>query len=171
MMTVCTPVRVWRAAEVSIKNNDSGVVISTSGGWLTSWRRSAGGVSPERTPTLIWGAGRPWRSASRVSPASGVRRLRSTSTANALSGDTYSTRVAAGRSDIGSESAKLSRAHRNAARVFPDPVGAMTSVLSPSAMAAQALAWAAVGAAKVLVNQSRVSALNRLSAEGCANLT
>lgn len=58
-----------------------------------------------------------------------------------------------------------------AARVFPDPVGAMTSVLSPSAMAAQALAWAAVGAAKVLVNQSRVSALNRLSAEGCANLT
>ncbi|CFE62039.1 Uncharacterised protein [Mycobacterium tuberculosis] len=38
-------------------------------------------------------------------------------------------------------------------------------------MAAQALAWAAVGAAKVLVNQSRVSALNRLSAEGCANLT
>ena len=29
-------------------------------------------------------------------------------------------------------------AHRNAASVLPDPVGAMTSVLSPSAMAAHA---------------------------------
>ena len=31
-ITVCTPARVSRAAEVSIKNSDSGVVISTSGG-------------------------------------------------------------------------------------------------------------------------------------------
>ncbi|OOK67554.1 hypothetical protein BZL30_7489 [Mycobacterium kansasii] len=39
----------------------------------------------------------------------------------------------------------------------------MTKVLSPAAMAAQALACAAVGAAKVLANQSRVIALNRPS--------
>lgn len=87
-ITVCTPASVSRAAEVSIRNSDSGVVISTSGGRLISWRRTAGGVSPERTPTLMSGAGRPARSAMRVSPASGVRRLRSTSTASALSGDT-----------------------------------------------------------------------------------
>ncbi len=87
-MTVCTPANVSRAAEVNIRNSDSGVVISTSGGRVMSWRRTAGGVSPERTPTLICGGGRPRRSASRVSPASGVRRLRSTSTARAFSGDT-----------------------------------------------------------------------------------
>ncbi len=48
----------------------------------------AGGVSPERTPTLICGAGTPRRSATREIPVNGVRRLRSTSTASALSGDT-----------------------------------------------------------------------------------
>ena len=55
-------------------------------------------------------------------------------------------------------------AHRNAASVLPEPVGAMTSVLSPSAMADHASACAAVGAAKVPVNHSRVSALNALDA-------
>ena len=52
-------------------------------------------------------------------------------------------------------------AHRNAASVLPDPVGAMTRVLSPSAMADQACACAGVGSAKVPVNQFRVSGLNR----------
>ncbi len=97
----------------------------------------------------------------RVKPASGVRRLRSTSTASALSGETYSTRVPAGRSPA---AARLSNAHRNAARVLPEPVGAMTSVLLPSAMACQAAACAVVGAEKVLPNHSRVIALNFSSA-------
>ena len=109
-------------------------------------------MSPERTPTLICGAGCPCRSAMRVMPVSGVRRLRSTSTASAFSGDTYRTRVPApaGRGSAASRSI----AHRNAASVLPDPVGAMTSVLSPSAMADQACACASVGAAKVPVNHS-----------------
>ncbi len=51
-------------------------------------------------------------------------------------------------------------AHRNAASVLPEPVGAMTSVWSPPAMAAHASACAAVGAANVPVNHSRVSVLN-----------
>ena len=93
-------------------------------------------------------------------PVNGVRRLRSTSTASAFSGDTYSTRVPA-RAGLGSDEASLSMAHRNAASVLPEPVGAITSVLSPSAMADHASACAAVGAAKVPVNHSRVSALNR----------
>jgi hypothetical protein len=44
----------------------------------------------------------------------------------------------------------------------------MTSVLWPSAIADQAPAWAAVGAAKVLANHSRVGPENRASgsAEG-----
>ena len=138
-MTVCTSASVSRAAEVSIRNSDSGVVIRMSGGLVISSRRRPGGVSPERTPTLMAGAGTPSRSAMRVIPVSGVRRLRSTSTASALSGETYSTRVPAvgGR---GSLSASRSMAHRNAASVLPEPVGAMTSVLSPSAMAAHACA-------------------------------
>ncbi len=167
-MTVCTPARVSRAADVSIKNSDSGVVISTSGGELMSCRRCAGGVSPERTPTLMSGGGSPRHSAIRVNPASGVRRLRSTSTARALSGDTYSTRVPGGRSRAPANS---SNAHRNAASVLPDPVGATTRVLFPSAMAAQASACAVVGAAKVLVNHSRVIALNRLSGSADVVLT
>ena len=95
-------------------------------------------------------------------PVSGVLRLRSTSTASAFSGDTYSTRVPA-VAGLGSDEASRSMAHRNAASVLPDPVGAMTSVLSPSAMADHASACAAVGAAKVPVNHSRVSALKRPS--------
>ena len=43
---------------------------------------------------------------------------------------------------------------------MPDPVGAMTRVFSPLPMAAQACAWAWVGAANAEVNQSRVTALN-----------
>ena len=57
-------------------------------------------------------------------------------------------------------------AHRNAASVLPEPVGAMTSVLSPSAMADHACACAGVGSANVPVNHSRVSALNRDEGRG-----
>ena len=54
-------------------------------------------------------------------------------------------------------------AHRNAASVLPDPVGAMTRVFFPPAMASHASACAAVGAANVPVNHSRVSGLKRSS--------
>ncbi len=63
-----------------------------------------------------------------------------------------------------SRAASRSIDHRNAASVLPDPVGATTSVLSPSAMEFQAPSWAAVGAAKAPVNHSRVTAPNLLSA-------
>jgi hypothetical protein len=164
-ITVVTSVRDSLAAEVSMRNSDSGVVIRMSGGLLISSRRRAGDVSPERTPTEMFGTGEPSRSATRVMPISGVDRLRSTSTASALSGETYRTRVPGLGSPAGVGSAEASRsiAHRNAANVLPDPVGAMTRVLSPPAMAAQACAWAAVGSTNVPANQSRVSALNGAS--------
>ena len=51
------------------------------------------------------------------------------------------------RSPSGAGSAtSRSSAHRNAASVFPDPVGAETSTFSPAAMAGQALSCACRGA-------------------------
>ena len=86
--------------------------------------------------------------------------MRSTSTASALRGDTYSTRVVG---SLDGDRARPSIAQRNAANVLPDPVGAMTRVLSPSAMAFQACACAGVGSTKVPANHSQVSALKRSS--------
>ncbi len=85
-MTVSTPRSASRAWLVRIRNSDSGVVMSTSGGSRPNVRRSAAGVSPERMPTRTSGSGRPRRAAVARIPASGARRLRSTSTARALSG-------------------------------------------------------------------------------------
>ena len=62
--------------------------------------------------------------------------------------------------------ANRSIAQRNAASVLPEPVGAITSVWSPSAMDSQAWAWASVGAVKVPPNQRRVAGANRSSGVG-----
>jgi hypothetical protein len=87
MMTVSTVRRVSRAAEVSIRNSDSGVVMRMSGGRDSSDRRSRCEVSPDRTPTVTSRKESPRRAAACVMPTKGERRLRSTSTANALSGE------------------------------------------------------------------------------------
>jgi hypothetical protein len=87
-ITVVTPRSDSRAAEVSSRNSDSGVVTSTSGGVRANWRRSSAGVSPVRMPTVTSGTGSPSRCAACRMPASGERRLRWTSTASALSGET-----------------------------------------------------------------------------------
>jgi hypothetical protein len=68
-MTVSIPRSVSRACEVRRRKSDSGVVIRMSGGVLTMRRRSSAGVSPVRTATA----------SSEPIPASGLRRLRSTS--------------------------------------------------------------------------------------------
>ncbi len=91
-MTVSTPANPSRALEVSTRNRDSGVVIRTSGGREANARRSRAGVSPVRTPTVTGDNDSPDASASSAIPAKGRRRLRSTSTAKAFSGDTYTTR-------------------------------------------------------------------------------
>ncbi len=51
MITVSTPRSVSRAADVSIRYNDSGVVINRSGGRRISFWRSFDGVSPVRIAT------------------------------------------------------------------------------------------------------------------------
>ena len=88
MITVSTPRRDSRACEVSIRYNDSGVVIRMSGGLVWMRRRSAGVVSPERRPTRISGTSTCSRSAVWRIPTRGARRLRSTSTARAFRGET-----------------------------------------------------------------------------------
>ncbi|CAM5309403.1 hypothetical protein SGRI78S_01035 [Streptomyces griseus subsp. griseus] len=164
-ITVSTPASASRAEDVSIRNSDSGVVIRMSGGRVTMERRSAGGVSPDRMPTRTSGSGRPRRTDSWRMPVSGERRLRSTSTARALSGDTYSTRQRFLASAGGGSAASRSSEARNAASVLPEPVGATTSTSLPSPMARQAPSCAAVGALKAPANQLRVAGENASSAD------
>ena len=137
-ITVSTSARVSRAADVSIRNSDSGVVIRMSGGLAISSRRRAGGVSPERTPTLMLrrplpepfgDAGDTGQRGAQVALDVDGQRLERRDVEHAGAGL---------RRAVARRSASWSMAHRNAASVLPDPVGAMTSVLSPSAMAAHA---------------------------------
>ena len=176
-MTVCTPVSISRARLVSSRNSDSGVVIRMSAPSRANARRSPDGVSPDRTATLMSGMGDTAPGRDRADArSSGDRRLRSTSTASALSGDRYSTEQRA-RGSAGGSVRRATRsliADRNAASVLPEPVGATTRVCSPRPIASQAPVWAAVGSANAPVNQSRTSGSNRCSAgsadPGCSTL-
>ena len=140
-MTVSTGRRISRACEVSSRYSDSGVVIRISGGVRSICARSLAGVSPVRMPA--WGTCRAPPCA--AIPARGALRLRSTSTAKALSGETYKTRQ---RSFFAGGSVNISRsmAVRKAASVFPDPVGASRRVDSPERIGGQPRACARVGA-------------------------
>ncbi len=164
MITVSTPRRLSLAREVSSRNSDSGVVIRMSGGLLASCLRSSAAVSPVLTPTRICGSGSSRRRIAWLTPASGERRFRSMSTASALSGEMYSTRQRCAGSAGGGSVASLSIAHRNAASVLPDPVGAMTSAFSPLPIALHACAWAVVGSAKAARNQDAVGSEKPASA-------
>ena len=100
------------SSHVSINSSDSGVVISTGGGF-SRWRlRFAGGVSPVRVSALIGS-----------SLAIGLARLRSISTASAFSGEIYSV---CSPLFLGF-AARSTRLGRNPARVLPVPVGATSS--------------------------------------------
>ncbi len=87
-ITVSTLRSASRAWLVSSRNSDSGVVIRMSDGLAANRLRSSAGVSPDLIATEISGTGSPSLRAVCFNPASGARRLRSTSTASALSGDT-----------------------------------------------------------------------------------
>ncbi len=165
-ITVSTPRSDSRACDVKIKNNDSGVVIKMSGGLVVSRRRSSAGVSPERTATSMLGTGTPSRVAACRMPTSGERKLRSTSTASAFNGEMYNTRHRAVLSDGAGVEAMRSSAHKKAASVLPEPVGATTSVCSPPEIACHACCCASVGRANAEPNQSRVMAEKPASGSG-----
>ena len=164
-ITVSTPASASRAAEVSIRNSDSGVVIRMSGGRVVE-RPPLGGrgvAGADADPDLRLGQPQAHRLLADARSA-GTRRLRSTSTARALSGDTYRTRQRFFASAGAGVAASRSSAARNAASVLPEPVGATTRTSEPSAIARQAPSCAAVGAVKAPVNQPRVAGEKESSA-------
>lgn len=69
--------------------------------------------------------------------------------------------------DASGRDASLSRHHRNAASVLPEPVGARRSVWSPRDTASQPNSCARVGSAKVSWNHARAAGPKRPSAELC----
>ena len=73
---------------------------------------------------------------------------------SALSGDTYTTRVASGSSPASADRTRSSIAARNAASVLPEPVGAAIRVCDPALMAGQASRCAGDGAAKAPRNHA-----------------
>ncbi len=77
-----------RAFEVRSRYKDSGVVINMSEGRRRNRARSAAGVSPVRMATVGSWNSTPERWAACAMPTSGDCRLRSTSTASALIGET-----------------------------------------------------------------------------------
>src|SRR5439155_5380264 len=79
----------------------------------------------------------------------------------AVRGETYTIRVA-GLFGAG-ENMRWSIAARNAASVFPDPVGARTRTLSPLAISGQASSCARVGVWNVASNHARVAGLKLAS--------
>ena len=87
-ITVSTPRSESLAGDVRMRNRDSGVVTRMSGGVRANALRASAGVSPVRMPTVMFGSGSPNRCAAALMPASGARRLRSTSTASAFNGET-----------------------------------------------------------------------------------
>ncbi len=192
-ITVSTVRSVSRTALVSIRYSDSGVVMRMSGGLVRRRRRSAGVVSPVRMPTAIGAAGTPSSAAAAVMPARGRRRLRSTSAPRALSGEMYRTRTprprgcwtgrrSAGMAPAGAASPgagsspraicatgreRWSMADRKAARVLPEPVGAMTRAFSPRPIASQARRCTGVGpVGKAASNQARVAAAKAAGSVG-----
>lgn len=83
--------------------------------------------------------------------------MRSTSTARAFSGETYRTLRRSFGAGVGLP-ARRSRDHRKAARVLPDPVGAITRASRPDEIASQAPDCAGVGASNALENHALVGA-------------
>ena len=167
-MTVCTSASVSRAADVSIRNSDSGVVIRMSGGLVISSRRWAGGVSPERTPTLMSGAGSP---TALGDPADAGQRACAGCARRRRPAPSAATRTAPGcRRAVGGRGLRRGQpvdGPQERGQRLAGPGRRDDQRVVAVGDGRPRLACAAVGAAKVPVNHSRVSALNRAS--GCVS--
>ena len=151
-----------------MRNSDSGVVIRMSVGVRAKRRRSAAGVSPERTATLMSGGWQPepGRRRGRCRPAGSAgcaRRRRPGPSAARRRGRG----TAAAAPPAGASVASRSSAQRNADSVLPEPVGATTRAWSPELIASQAPAWAVVGAANEPRNHSRGGGGEPVEHVGC----
>ena len=157
-----------------MRNSDSGVVMRMSGGWVTSRRRSAAGVSPVRTPTLIserrrteafrrprrpdqWGGQVPLDVDPECLERGEVQDLAAPRPRGARALRAGAVRPVSRSAGSGSV-ARRSIAVRKAARVFPEPVGATTRVSSPRSIASHAAACAGVGASNDSANHVEMAA-------------
>ena len=100
--------------------------------------RSAGGVSPVRTPTSRQVDASPRRPATRAMPASGVAQVALDVHRQRLERRDVDDAAALGLRRAPGANISRSIAARNAASVLPEPVGAKTSALSPPAIAGPA---------------------------------
>ena len=143
-ITASTPPSISRACEVRIRYSDSGVVTRMSGGVARHRRALAlGGVARADRDAHVLGADPAQRRAQVALDVVGERLQRA---------DVDDARGRASAARLG---ASRSSAHRNAASVLPEPVGADSSTFSPAAIAGQAFACAGVGASKACSNHSR----------------
>ncbi len=168
-ITASTPRSVSRAADVSMRYSDSGVVIRMSGGWRTRLRRSSAGVSPVRMPTVGSVYASPSRSAASRMPWSGLRRFFSTSTASARSGDTYTMRVRCVRSAGAGVAGEAGRCPRGR------PTASCPSRWAPGSACARRRRWPAspaparrVASGNEVLNHARTAGENSSSGSGAA---
>ena len=160
-ITCSQPARIARPrVEVSSRYSDSGVVISRCGGCRKIRARSVAVESPVRSAVRIVGVVTPSSVAAAAIPRSGACRLRSTSAPSALSGDTYTILTPSPRVPAAPRRTSPSMPAKNAASVFPEPVGAMISASWPAAIAAQPPRCASVGPAKRPSNHRCTGAQN-----------
>src|SRR5688500_696758 len=149
--------------------SDSGVVTRMCGGCWLRRRRSAALVSPVRLATRIGtSSGLPpaqaGRKRSQIS-ASGRSRLRCTSYPSARSGDTYTARSPSTSVPRSCSATSSESTARNAASVFPVPVGAEMSTCRRAWMSGIADSCGGVSTPKVVDTHSRTGAASSPSAD------
>ena len=100
-------------------------------------------------------------------PSKGLRKFSLMSPARDLRGDTYITYSSSLSSPLSASPPNWSMNTRKAERVFPVPVGALTSTCFPSAMAGHASLCILVGSPNVFLNQLSVAGRNCLRVSSC----
>ena len=125
------------------------------GGRASMARRSCIGVSPVRTAVRISGMRTPRFPASALISPRGISKLVRMSLPRAFRGETYRTSMRSTSSPFSALRTKPSMQARNAARVFPEPVGAEISVVLPARICGQPCSCGSVGVPNRPTNQSR----------------
>ena len=153
-ITVSTVPSIRRPdSEVSRMYSDSGVVTRMWGASRRIFARSLWVVSPVRTRARMHTSGNPDSSNSSRMPASGACRFLLMSLDSAFSGDTYRMRVSSASPPSSPRLTSASMTARKAARVLPDPVGALIRVWEPAPIACHARSCTAVAAGNWPANQ------------------
>ena len=142
-------------------NSDSGVVTRMCGGCWTAARRSAMVVSPVRTAERRGRAGVAGLPGGGHDLGQGILEVALDVVGQRLQrGDVDDLGLVAQRAGDGLAGPGVSRQYRKAARVLPDPVGAVSRTSPPRAISGQARAWTGVGRPKRRSNQAATTGWN-----------